>query len=121
MTTSKLTPFEFFYEHAGYGYDPAKQTEDEGRRESAQRLADAERWASDEGYSFEWEVDQDIDSSDFDDSPEPWALWVCVCRNLEGEVTASLCGIDFGRDGEPWGDYYRRVAEAELALETMPS
>jgi hypothetical protein len=120
MTTSKQTPAEFFYEHAWYSHDPKTQTPEQGRRECAGLLAKAEQWGNDEGLSFEWEIDQGIDSSSFDDDPEPWALWCCLARDASGEIVASLSGIDFGRDVEPWGQAYRRVVEAELALEACP-
>ena len=29
--------------------------------------------------------------------------------------------VDFGRDGKPWGDLYRRVVQADLALEEWHS
>jgi hypothetical protein len=37
----------------------------------------------------------------------------------DGKIVQSLCFIDFGRDGSPWGDSYKRVVEAELALEQI--
>jgi hypothetical protein len=38
-------------------------------------------------------------------------------RDKAGKVVQSLGGVDFGRDGDPWGQPYARVVEAELALE----
>jgi hypothetical protein len=46
--------------------------------------------------------------------------WVCCMFDENGELVQSLGGVDFGRDVEPWGPPYRRVVEAELALEEMP-
>ena len=118
MTTkTKQTPEGFFYDQAGYGYQPDQETKEEERRRCARQLAEAERVASEAGFSYEWEIDLSGDSSEFNDDPEPWALWCCVCRDMDGAFMASLYGIDFGRDGEPWGQPYRRVVEAELALE----
>lgn len=114
-----MTPYAFFRKHAGYSHNPATETEAQGRARCACNLAAAERYAGDVGLSFEWSVD-DIDSSEWSDDPEPWAQWACVCRDMSGAVVASLGGIDFGRDGEPWGDPYRRVIEAELAAEVKP-
>ena len=111
---------QFFYEHAGYSYRPDKETQDEGRLRCAAAYAIAERLACEAGYSFHWSIDQDIDSSDWSDDPDPWQLWECVMRHLNGDVCASLSGIDFGRDGKPWSDPYRRVVEAELASEVFP-
>ena len=116
MPITKQTPAEFFYENAGVSYDPRKETEEQGRRRGAKSLAKAEKLAHERGYSFHWEQD-DITSAEFSDDPNPWAIWRCLVRDESGEVVGSLGGVDFGRDGEPWGDNYRRVVEAELAYE----
>jgi len=107
----------FFHEHAGYSYDPKRETKAQGRMRCARALAKAEADASSKGFYFRWSIDPDTDSSDFEDSGEPWQLWQCAMYNPEGRIVASLHGIDFGRDGEPWGEPYRRVVEAELAGE----
>ena len=127
-TMKPTTPTEFFYEHAGYSYDPLTETPEQGRRRCAETLASAEQWARDNGYSFEWIRDPYTTSADWikdnDDGGEncfPWHLWTCIIHDADGNDGASLHGIDFGRDGEPWGDPYRRVVEAELALESMPA
>jgi hypothetical protein len=112
------TPESFFWKHAGYSYNPtAGETPEQGRRACAVALAAAERAGSDAGLSFDWMIDPDVDSSDWSDDPEPWRQWVCLCRDMDGAVVASLGAIDFGRDGEPLGSDYRRVVEAELASE----
>jgi hypothetical protein len=116
--TRNQTPTEFFHEHAGYSYDPKTETEAEGRERCARELAKAESFAESVGWSCEWEID-DIDSSEFDDSPEPWALWRARLVDRNGETLDSLGGVDFGRDREPWGDAYARVVFAELASEAM--
>lgn len=108
----------FFRTHAGYSYDPATETAEQGRQRCAEWLAECERWALDADVSFEWGRD-DVDSSEFSDDPEPWGLWFCIARGPDGEAIASLGAIDFGRDGEPWGDSCRRVVEAELAAEAQ--
>ena len=108
----------FFYEHAGYSYGPG-ETPEQGRERCAKALAAAERRASEEGWSFQWEVDQHSDSSDWCDEQPAYSVWDCVARDVAGEVRASLGAIDFGCDGEPWDDPYRRVVEAELALEGL--
>ncbi len=114
------TAYHFFLSHAGYSYDPKTQTRMQGRIACARHLAYAEERAKRYGCSFAWEIDQDIDSSEWSDDPEPWHTWSCIARDANGKVFASLCGIDFGRDGQPWGEPYRRVVEAELADE-LPS
>lgn len=112
------TQQSFFYEHAGFGYDPKTQTPEQGKRQCAEALADAETLATAHGYTFEWFVDPEITAADWSDT-EDHATWCCIIRNDDGDVVGSLGGIDFGPGGEPWGDSYRRVVEAELALEHM--
>lgn len=110
---------KFFFEWAGWGYNPATETPQKGREDGAYKLAAAEGHASQQGWSFEWSVDPDVDSSSFSKKRPRWALWQCLCRNENGEPLSSLGGVDFGPDKEPWGDPYRRVVQAELALEGM--
>lgn len=114
------TAFSFFLEYAGYSYNPATESEYAGRVRGALALAQAEALARESGCSFDWDVDPDIDSSEFSDDRYPWHLWYVLARDDAGHVFASLSGVDFGRDGEPWGDSYKRVVEAELALEFKP-
>lgn len=114
-----MTPYQFFLRHAGFSYDPKTETADAGRRRNARDLANAERRASAAGMCFGWSIDPDIDSSEWCDDPPAYDQWVCVCRNEHGQVAASLGGIDFGRDGSPYSDPYRRVWEAELAREAL--
>jgi hypothetical protein len=113
-----LTPVQFFTEHAGVSWDPAVETQAQGRDRGARRLAAAEAHAQRCDMRFEWDIDTDIDSSEWSDETPPWHTWNCLmCDPRDGKVLASLHGIDFGRDGEPWGDSYKRVVEAELAWE----
>lgn len=114
---SRQTPYQFFLSHAGYSYAPATETPLQGRRRCAKALAYAEQRASDAGATFEWLVDPYCTSAEWSDEEPPYAQWECIARDANGNVFASLCGIDFGRDGEPWGDPYQRVVEAELACE----
>lgn len=116
------TAVAFFYANAGYSYNPATETKRQARTKHAMELANAEDWAR-SNLSFEWEVDQDVDSSEFSEERPRWSLWVCIARDEAADqvrIAAILCGIDFGRGGEPWGQPYKRVVEAELALEVMP-
>ena len=117
MTTT-TDPVAFFLQHAGYSYS-TEVTREADQLACARQLAQAEREGAEAGLYFHWSVDRDMDSSEFDDSPNPWQLWVCLCFNDEGEVVASLGGIDFGPDKEPKDDPYRRVVQAELALEAL--
>jgi hypothetical protein len=118
MTLSVTTEaIEFFYEHAGFSWNPETQTEDEGRREGAVKLAEAEAWAKSAGVEFEWDDDWEVgdhkeefgdDSAYADGGPDTCESAAAV---LDGEIIGSLCCID---DATP---EYRRVVEAELALE----
>ena len=108
----------FFYEHAGYSYTPPEPPE-VGRERCAKTLAAAERFASENGYSYQWEIDQFPTAPIGATRSRHGKVWSCVMRNADGEVCQSLGAINFGRDGEPWGNSYRRVVEAELALEEM--
>jgi hypothetical protein len=114
----KQTVEQFFYEHAGYSYNPKTETPEQVRRKCARALARAEAKASRLGYSFKWDID-DVDSSEWSDGKPPYEQWYCIAYDRKGQVIGSLSGIDFGRNGKPWGDPYRRVVEAELALEAV--
>lgn len=100
---------KFFFDHAGYSYNTPTETAEQGRQRCAEQLAHAEEQGRDAGLSFHWERDQLEDDNE----------WYCACYNAEGETVASLAGVDFGDDGEPWGSTYRRVVEAELASEAL--
>lgn len=114
MSPQLIRHFRFFHEHAGYIVGQSAIC--------AVTLARAALRAADDGHSFHWSIDPSIDSSDFSDQEPAWQLWQCAMRSAdesEGQrgILASLHGIDFGRDGAPWSDPYRRVVEAELASE----
>lgn len=113
------SPYHFFFRHAGYSYNPATETKQQGRAKCAKALADAEKRARETGVSFEWSIDPHSRASDWRDDGEDYAQWQCVAHDETGDVRASLHGIDFGPDGEPWGDPYRRVVEAELSAEFL--
>jgi len=115
------TAVAFFYRNAGYSHPsdatPAQQRAH--RLNGARTLAHAEEWARNAGGSFVWSVDQDSTSADWSDETPAWEQWQCAMRDENGRCVASLHGIDFGRDGSPWNDNYRRVVEAELAREAL--
>jgi hypothetical protein len=118
METTLTTAEQFFFDNAGYSWNPAIETRDEGKLRCAKAMAQAEREAAEAGFSWDWQIDSCTDSFDFSDE-EPYALWICVCHSLEGKPLASLGAIDFGRDGNPWSNPYRRVVQAELALDAL--
>jgi hypothetical protein len=122
---------EFFYEHAGYVYDPKTQTAEEGRRATAKALANAEQWAWDNNYEFEWEREIRLATRTVELAVEAWSEFLdgtgidpedvsdivsVVMRTEDGEGVESLGAIIEGYDNE-YNRNYRRVVEAELALE----
>jgi len=140
-----MNPYQFFKANAGYSYDSKIETEAQGRARCARALAKAERQAREGGFTYRWSVDPLSSSADWidhdenaEDPPkfadgsrtdkgvcgcsrcEPWQVWQCAMYNARGQIVASLHGIDFGRDHTPWdGGAYKRVVEAELALEGL--
>lgn len=123
-TKTKTGAKQFFYDNAGSSYPTGSSAEGirRAKEEGAQRLAIAEYWAWDNGYEFHWEQD-DITSEEHSDEAPFYPLWFCSMRRVaDGKVflCQSLSGIDFGRDAAPWGQAYKRVVEAELAIEQMP-
>lgn len=120
MSTTMEKAEEFFYAHADWGYDPKKETEEEGRRRGAALLAQAEARAKEKDWMFEWVRDPngcsgcDCGSADCPcASGKRHRVEGCVCRCEHGGVAASLWGIC-----EATAEY-RRVVEAELALEGL--
>ena len=121
-----MNAYQFFLKHAGYSYKPGEETPMQGRIRCAREMAKDERAARDGGFSYRWSVDEGASSADWLDAGEdggrdnnPWQVWQCAMLNSDGRVIASLHGIDFGRDGEPWGNPYKRVVEAELASDGL--
>ena len=93
---------QFFYDNAGWSYDPKTETSDQGRRRGAIELARAEQWAKKQGYYFEWS----------DDIEAP--LYCCAMYAHGQKYCAqSLGGID------TCTGKYARVVEAELVLQEM--
>jgi hypothetical protein len=130
---SKQTAYQFFLRNAGYSYNPATETKIEGRRRCAKALAAAEQWAEAEGLEFVWEDDPDTTADDFE-FPEDKAhvsehgAVGCIlyrpcpqhgtdCKHAEH--LGSLWGITESLNNSE-RDAYRRVVQAELALEAIP-
>ncbi len=113
-----MTPVRFFMTHAGFSYAPGAETPAQGRYRCARRLAAAESRASRAGYSFDWTPSDEWSSSFNSDAPA-WQLWDCIMRDPAGEMITALCAVDFGADGGPQGQPYRRVVEAEIACEVL--
>ena len=106
--------YDFFYRHAGYGYGPG-ETPEQGRKRGAASLAKAEQEATARGWTVEWEEDPEgwdsIGDIDPDDVRE---ILSAVLYDEDHNVLGSLGSI-VNPDRN-----YRRVVEAELALEALP-
>lgn len=99
---------QFFYDHAGWSYDPKKETSEEGKRRTAAELTKAEQWASDNDYEFVWSDDVHDD----DKTVPPTTCESCQMI-IDGEYVSGLGCVDDADDD------YRRVIQAELALNVM--
>lgn len=121
MTVSE----RFFWKHAGFNWDAKHETKAEGRRRCAIALADAHATAARLGWEFEWFNDEFLNhQKEFGYTPQTCECCTLVdntepsCydghgRPTGGRVLASLGCID---DADA---NYRRVIEAELALEAL--
>lgn len=119
------TAEQFFYDHAGYSFDPRTETEEQGRVRCAQALAAAEqRYLDahrDNGVCVVWENDPDAarfwEKARRDGSADIGHFDQCEIAcilDASGLCLASLGGV---LDAD---DDYRRVIRAELALEAFP-
>ena len=119
-TTSHMAAVKFFSKNAGSSYTPGKETRAQGKRRGAQALAHAEAEAARRGWRVEWDHEQDVDLSWADDEQREDIDEVleAVLKDENGHVLASLGNITFGRDSMA-NRNYRRVVEAELALEAL--
>lgn len=114
----KQAAFLFFLRNAGFSYDPKTETARAGRARCARELARAERDVRALGYTFGWSDDWEVGNhygfyGEAYANGEPETCETCICRNADGEIVASLGCID-DADRE-----YRRMIEAELALEAL--
>ena len=130
-----MTPIHFFYSQAGYSYPAGanRSEQTKARWDNARQLAKAESCAQDAGLVYIWRDDPDCTEDDFymeaDKAHvrEHGAVGCILYRPCEdhgtdckhAEVLASLWGITESLDNRQ-RDNYRRVVEAELALEAMP-
>lgn len=96
----------FFMQHAGYATPPGKEV-------CAENLANAEQKARDARMSFQWSDDPDGCRECGNKCPGQHRCFSCVCFSEGGGVLSSLSGIC-----DP-SDEYRRVVEAELAVEAL--
>lgn len=119
---------QFFFEHAGWSYNPKTETADEGRERGAIALAQAEQRFRESSCWFEWVHDDDADASFVNDwEPADREQWEASEHMAEGCVLYAPPENDHGKPrvlASLWGVFdadasYRRVVEAELASEVM--
>lgn len=114
---------QYFYDNAGYSFDPAIETEDHGHAVTAIDLATAERVAKKAGayiqWQRDWESERDINEGITLDSKDYIMSWTAVLyapvhktNDVDWEPGASLGGIDNGTKED-----MSRVIYAQLAIE----
>jgi len=124
MSTRKQTAHSravaFFMKHAGSSYMPGKETRAQGKRRGAARLAKAEKEAAARGWTVEWDHEQvpDLSWASEADREDIDEVLMAVLKDEHGNVLESLGNITFGRNSME-NRNYRRVVEAELALEAL--
>lgn len=127
--THKITLTEaeqFFYEHAGYSWDPKTETATSGRTRVAVLLAAAEGTLEGSPLSVTWTPDDqpaECACGNPDCVSDGAPAWVVQLRGPDercndlpsdsGEVLTASGGYDFP-SGEPWGEASARVAAAQL-------
>jgi hypothetical protein len=108
-----LKAVKFFTENGGYRQRPG-ESKAVARRRSAESLARAEQYAFDHDWRVDWVVDPEpYEMGDAEDEM-PKEVFGAVLYDAAGKQLDSLWSI-----GDPTQGY-RRVVEAELALEAMP-
>jgi len=103
---------QFFYDHAGFSWNPATETQEQGRERYAKALAAAEHLALEENWHYDWDWDNyDCGHAKGECSgrPEYCQLWDAERASLLASLSG-ICDAD---------DNYRRVVQAELAVEAM--
>lgn len=114
MLTQRRRALRFFLDHAGYSWDPTRETEFQGRWRAARALADAEARLRAGPYY----VDVTPDDLPWDgDEPYEGPLWIVSLWQGVGPWErvhlGSLGGVATPTDDDP----YIRVVAAELADE----
>src|SRR4051812_20711304 len=98
---------QFFYDHAGYGYDPKAETAEQGRERCARELAAAETRLLAGPYF----VGIEPDSTPWDgDVPYDGPLWTVALYSVADTDQAELIGSLSSVACEAGDDYLRVVA-----------
>jgi hypothetical protein len=99
FTVPLSTDEQFFYDHAGYGYHPDRETPEEGRLRGARALVKAEREGKARGWFVEWEADPDpMWDDDVPRETTDYDQYLAILRDDDGNVLDSLGSIDLGPD-----------------------
>lgn len=106
---------KFFEENLGSVQLETAEKSLQQLKRRARQLANAEILAFDLGLTFHWSIDNGTDSRDWSDELPYYKAWVCEARDRKGSSVDFLGGIDFGNGGEPWGNPYMRIVQAEMA------
>ncbi len=108
---------QFFYDNAGWAYDPKWETPEHGKAVCAILLAKAERTLKQKSdVTVEWEYDPEPWDGDVEwDGPVYVAIMIRETDESGREILSNLGGIAMTNLDDP----YRRVIEAELALESL--
>lgn len=101
----------FFWNNAGWSYDPRKETQARGRTLCAKAMADAEQAYQDAEAYANWcfKIVPD-ELATFDEGAPRWLMYI---EDTQGHVMASLGAVD--DDSKD----YSRVIRAELSLELV--
>lgn len=103
----------FFAKHAGYSYTPGKESRAQGRLRGARELARAEREAKSRKWHVRWQHDHEPYELGEGETKAPKEVLNAVLLDKDRKPLESLCGI-----ADPSHEY-KRVVEAELALEAL--
>lgn len=112
----------FFFEHAGYGYNPAHETAEEGRERCARELAAAEREMIRRGWSIRVEDDPDVMEDDAGTVEEVaagnWLNLVVDLLDEDGDLLQCLGGVTVLTE-EGYNAPYVTVCGVEMADEQL--
>lgn len=119
---------QFFYDNAGFSYDPKCETSEQGRERCAKDLAAAESYARELDWSFEWQMESEnpVDvlgepdevNGPFYDPTNDFSVCLLWGSQDTPEILQSLGMIEESKNTRERMNY-RRVVEAELASEAM--
>jgi hypothetical protein len=119
MTDTLTDAEQFFYDNAEYSWNPATETQEQGRERCARELAAAEQRMKDGPYYVTEEPDPEGIDWDNGYDGDVWVvqLWKNVDEETYGDYPlGSLGGVACDEDSP-----YLRVVAANLALETIPA